>query len=276
MLIFNRYSWWVGSMVGLAMLLAIMGQTGLLSPFQGLFLRITSPIESVLSGVFRPVASVLADAGEIGDLQDENDRLRLENEELRTTVVGLQEDTVRLRELEDLFNIGAIEGIDAPLPANIVHRDSSVFNDVVSIDQGEDDGVRKGMVVLSTKGTLIGTVTKVSGKQAFVRLITDTQSKVRAETVESPVDGIVAGSPGRGLSFDLAQGDIKVGDTLVTAGLGGNYPKGLPIGIVTEVSGTPQDLSKKVKVEPLVRLSTARTVLVLTSFIPQRLDLGAE
>lgn len=263
-------------MVGLAMLLAVAGQTGLMNPFQGLFLRVTSPIESVLTGVFRPVASILADAGEIGDLQDENDRLRLENEELRNTVIGLEEDTVRLNELEELFNIEDIEGTQAPLPANIVHRDSSVFTDVISIDRGSSDGVQKGMVVLSTKGTLIGTVTKVSGGQAFVRLITDSQSEVRAETVESPAEGIVAGSPGRKLSLDLAQGDVKVGDRLVTAGLGGNYPKGLPIGIISEVSGTSQDLFKKVEVEPLVRISTARTVLVLTSFLPQRLDLTSE
>ncbi|NJD65811.1 MAG: hypothetical protein FIB00_11315 [Chloroflexi bacterium] len=81
------------------------------------------------------------------------------------------------------------------------------------------------------------------------------------------------GTPDRGLVLELAQGDIKVGDAVVTAGLGGNYPKGIPIGLVSEVSGTSQDLYKKVTIQPLVRLGTATTVLVNISFIPERLIL---
>ena len=77
MLILNRYSWWVASMVGLALLLAIMTEVGLLSPFQGIFLRASAPFERVLTGIFSPVASVLSDAGELNDLQDENARLRI-------------------------------------------------------------------------------------------------------------------------------------------------------------------------------------------------------
>jgi rod shape-determining protein MreC len=59
----------------------------------------------------------------------------------------------------------------------------------------------------------------------------------------------------------------------VTSGLGGNYPPNLPIGRVSEVSGSSQDLFRKVTVEPLARLSTTNTVLVLTSFTPQRIGL---
>jgi rod shape-determining protein MreC len=260
-------------MVGLALLLAIMGQTGLLNPFQGLFLTVTSPVESVLTGIFRPVASVLSDAGRLNDLQNENDRLRLENEDLKNQNAELQQDAETVKELRDALGITQGGGSDKKLAASIVHRDSSVFTDVVSIDKGTNSGVQTGMVVLSSRGTLIGTVTKSLADISFVRLITDSKSKVQAQVQGGSADGIVQGSPGRGLSFNLAQGDIKVGDTLITGGLGGNYPPGLPIGTVRDVSGNSQDLFKKVTVEPLVRISTARTVLVLTSFLPQRLGL---
>ena len=129
------------------------------------------------------------------------------------------------------------------------------------------------MVVLSAQGTLIGTVTKTFPGSAFVRLISDSRSKVNAEVQESKVDGIIRGTPGRGLTFDLAHAEIKAGDTIITSGLGGNYPPGLPIGKVSTVSGTSQDLFRNVTVEPFVRLSTATTVLVLTSFTPQRISL---
>jgi rod shape-determining protein MreC len=260
-------------MIGLAFLLAIMGQTGLLDPFQGLFLRATAPVENVLTAVFRPVASVLSDFDELGTLQDENDRLRLENEDLRNQIAGLQQDAQRVKELESLLQITEGGADETRVVANIVHRASTPFQQEVSIDRGSSAGIQVGMVVLSSQGSLMGTVTKVTSETSFVRLITDTRSKVRAEVAGTGADGIVKGTPDRGLILELAQGDIKVGDAVVTAGLGGNYPKGIPIGIVSEVSGTSQDLYKKVTIQPLVRLGTATTVLVNISFIPERLIL---
>lgn len=274
MLIFSRYTWWVGIMLGLTLLLAILGQTGLLGPFQGLFLTAASPFENVLSRVFTPVASFLSDAGNLKDLQDENARLRVENEGLRNKVTNLQQDAQQIDELKKALNIQQAAGSDTKLAASVVGRDSSSFTDVVSIDRGSSSGVKVGMVVLSAQGSLLGTVTKTLPDAAFIRLITDTKSKVNAQVVESRADGIVRGSPGRGLTFDLSQAEIKVGDTVVTSGLGGNYPKDLPIGRVSDVSGTAQDIFRKVQVEPLVRFSTTNTVLVLTSFTPQRIGLG--
>ncbi|MGI8926742.1 MAG: rod shape-determining protein MreC [Tepidiformaceae bacterium] len=263
-------------MVGLSLLLAVASQAGVLTPFQGLFLKATAPIEGGINAIFRPFAAFLADAGSLNDLQDENRALRLENEQLRNDVSALQQDAERVRELEEALEITSNETAGTRVAASIVHRDSSAFTDVVSIDRGSSSGIKSGMVVLSSQGTLIGTVTKAFAGSAFVRLVTDSQSKVAAQVQESKVDGLVRGSPGRGLTFDLAQADIKVGDIVVTSGLGGNYPPGVPIGKVAEVSGTAQDLFRKVKLDPLVRLSTAKTVLVLTSFIPQRIDLESE
>ena len=261
-------------MIGLALFLALAGQVGVLNPFQGAFLRATSPIETVLNGVFRPVASILSDAGEIGDLRDENNRLRLENEDLRNQVGDLQQNAERIRQLEEALGLTQGDTSVSRVAADIVHRDNSPFTDVVTINKGSNEGIQVGMVVLSTKGTLMGKVTKVTGTNAFVRLITDTQSKVSAEVIGTGADGSVKGTPGRGLTFDLAQGEIQVDDIIVTAGLGGGYPRGLPIGRVTSVSGSNQDLYKKVTVEPGVRVGTAETVVVRTDFIPEALDLG--
>jgi rod shape-determining protein MreC len=275
MLILNRYSWWVASMVGLALLLAVMTEVGLLTPFQSIFLRASAPVERVFTGIFKPVASVLSDAGQLSDLQDENARLRLDNEALRNRITDLEQNEQRLKELEEALGIttGAAPGTREI--ANVVHRDNSAFTNVVTIDIGNSKGIVPGMVVLSSQGTLIGTVTRVVGEHSFVRLITDSRSKVSATVEATGAEGIVRGTPNRTLTLELAQGEIKVGDTLVTAGLGGNYPRGIPIGEVKEISGTAQDLFKRVVVEPRVRISTVDTVLVDTSFVPQSL-LGAQ
>ena len=260
-------------MIGLALFLALAGQVGVLSPFQSVFLRVTSPVESVLNTVFRPVATLLSDAGNSRDIRDENNRLRIENEELRNQVAELQQNGEQIKELQDALNLQQGDTSVTHVAANIVHRDASPFTDVVTIDKGSNDGIQVGMVVVSTRGTLMGKVTNVTGRNSFVRLITDTQSTVSAEIFETGADGSVKGTPNRGLEFALAQGEIQVGDTVVTAGLGGGYPRGLPIGRVSAVSGTNQDLYKKVTVEPGVRIGTAETVLVNTTFIPESLDL---
>jgi rod shape-determining protein MreC len=64
---------------------------------------------------------------------------------------------------------------------------------------------------------------------------------------------------------------VKEGDIVVTSAIGGHYPAGMVIGEVTAVENIPQELFKKVTVEPLARLSHLETVLVLTSFVPLEL-----
>ncbi len=277
MLIFSRYTWWVGAMVGLALALAAAGATGVLNPVQGTFISVTSPLENVLTAVADPVASLLSGAGDIDNLQAENRDLRVENESLRNQITQLQQDVAEIDQLRQALKITESEGTAQRLAASIVHRDTSPFADVVSINRGSRDGVKKGMVVLSAQGSLIGTVTKTFDDSAFVRLITDGTSRVAAHVQGAQAaDGIVSGGPNRKLTFELVQADIKVGDTVVSSGLGGSYPPDIPIGKVSSVSGTNQDIYRDVAIEPLVRMSTVQTVLVLTSFLPQRIDLDDE
>jgi len=262
-------------MIGLALFFVAAGQIQALSPIQGAFLTLTSPIERVLTTVFRPAASLLSKPGTLNDLRTENDGLRMENERLQNRVTELEQDTELIKELRAALNISQSQDAGTRVVASIVHRDASPFSDVISINRGASDGIKTGMVALSPQGSLLGTVTQVVGDRAFVRLITDGTSKVAAQIQGTPgADGIVQGSAKRKLTFELAQADIKSGDVLVTSGLGGNYPPNIPIGRVAEVSGTPQDLYRKVTVESQVRLSTVQTVLILTSFTPQRIGLG--
>jgi len=260
-------------MIGLALFLTAAGQVGILGPFQNLFLQAATPVEKAFDGIFRPVASLLSDFDDLRSLQEENRQLRLENEKLQNRVTELELDAARVQELEKALEITQSDTSQQKVAANVVSHDSSPFTDVISIDRGSNDGIQPGMNVLSSQGSLIGTVTKVTPDHSFIRLITDSKSKVNAQVRDTQVEGIVKGGPNRTITFDLAQAEVKVGDVIVTSGLGGNYQAGIPIARVTEVKGTPQDLFAEVKLEPLVRLSTVQTVLVLTSFVPQRLDL---
>jgi rod shape-determining protein MreC len=273
MVVLSRYGWWIAGMASLAVFLLLAGQTGALDPLQSAYLRVSSPLEQRLGVVFRPVSDAIGDVGSINDVREENDRLRLENEDLRNQLTEFQRQTTELEELRRALGIVGASDENTYIVSTVVARDGSPFAQRVRINRGSSDGISKGDVVLSPGGSLVGTVDEVLSGESFVRLITDSQSAVNAQVQESQVSGIVAGSPRLVLNFNIAQGNINVGDTIVTSGIGGNYPAGLPIGRVAEVSGTAQDIARTVVVEPQVRMSTLSTVLVLTSFESQRLDL---
>ena len=275
MVIFTRYTWWMGAMAGLALLLTLMGQAGVLGPVQGAYLTATEPLESFLTDTFRPVSGYLGDIGELDAIRDENRELRVENEALHNQLVELERDKERIAELEAALNISQSRPEESRLVASVVNREASPFTEVISIDKGSSDGISVGMVVLSAQGTLIGSITDVFNDRAFVRTVNDSRSRVLAEILETHVEGTVKGSANRRMEFDYAAGAVNVGETVVTSALSGRFPPGIPVARVSEVSGGPQDLFPTVKLESLVRISAATTVLVITSFVPEETPAGA-
>lgn len=257
-------------MLGLAVLMTAAGQVGVLGPFQGAFVRLVGPLESGMTAVVTPVADVLSGAGNLREIQSENQRLRLELEELQNEVVTLRQQADQADDLREALGIIGDNAEQQFELASVVSRDASPFTDVVRIDKGSGDGIRTGMVVRSAQGSLVGTVVEVFATRSAVRLISDARSAVNAQILGSDIDGSVQGTATRTVKFQLARGAMNVGDQVVTSGVGDNYPRGLPIGTVKEVEGTPQDIFLDVTIEPHVRLSTLETVLIDTSFDPSR------
>ena len=275
MVIFNRYTWWVGAMAGFAVFLTLMGQAGVLGPVQGAYLTATEPFEDALSDTFRPMTGFLANAGDLDAIRDENRELRVENETLRNQVIELELLKARIAELEAAANISQSRPDETRLVAGVVNRIVTPFTEEISIDKGSSDGIKTGMVVLSAQGTLIGSITEVTGDRAFVRTVNDSRSRVLAEVLETHVEGTVRGTANRKMEFDYAAGAVNVGENVVTSALSGKYPPGIPVAKVAEVSGGPQDLFPTVRLESLVRISAATTVLVITSFVPEEAPAAA-
>ena len=273
MLIFSRYTYWVGAMVALAVLLAVVGRAGLLNPVQDVFLRVTGPVEEGVSSVFRPVADFFGDVRDLDRLQEENRRLLSENETLRNQNAALRGDSRRLEELEEALRVVTADPSAERLASGVLSRIQGPLTRELRIDRGTGDGVAVGNPVLSVQGTLIGTVTKALPASSFVRLLTDSRSSVAAQVLGTPADGIAKGDGGS-LRFELVEGDVNIGDTVVTSGLGGAYPPDIPIGEVTAVLGDTQDPFPTVRLQATVRISTTRTVLVMISFTPARFEVN--
>lgn len=269
----SRAVHWTAALIVVSVALIVGSHWGVLDPAEELAHSALSPLQRGLRNVSDPVADWLSNVTEVGELSDENKALREENEKLKEELARLRESEIRFKQLEELLRIEQAHPEEEYLAANVLAKDPSNLKELVAIDRGKRDGVQKGMIVVSEGHSLVGTVTAVLENHAWVTLITDPNSAVSAMVQESRAQGVVTGSYDHTLSIEfVSQGAaVNEGDIVLTSAIGGHYPAGLVIGEVTAVDSTPQELFKKVAVQPLARLGHLETVLVLTSFLPLEL-----
>jgi rod shape-determining protein MreC len=221
-----------------------------------------APLQRLGSTVTGSVADVWRDAAAIF-------RRRAELDWLYERIATLEERTVRLEEAEqenqrlrELLTFRERLAGEV-LPAAIVGRDATGLARTLTIDRGERDGVVKGAAVLSPAG-IVGQVFLVGATAARVLLITDHNSGVDAIVQRTRARGIVEGAvtEGCGLKFVKRTEDLQAGDVVVTAGVDGIFPRGLPIGQLTSVDKRGQGLFQYATVRPFVDFDRLEEVLV--------------
>ncbi len=177
---------------------------------------------------------------------------------------ALEEENNRLRSLLDLKQKKFSEGI----PATIIGRDWREWFRAVVIDKGEESGVSFSAAVVTPAGnvpSLVGRVLEVGGTSSKVLLITDAASAVSARIEGKEDVGLLEGSnrPWISLNYLTQTSQVEAGDRVITAGLGGVFPAGIPIGVVESVASAPDGYFKTAKVLPLTPMTSLRDVLVL-------------
>lgn len=201
-------------------------------------------------------------------------RLSEEVRQLRSQVQSLEGLKTRLKELEEENRrLAALLGLKTSypkgLPSRIIGRNLSPWSQVVVVDRGVLDGVQPRWVAI-TEGGLVGQVSNVIGPHSSVVLtLTDPNSGVAVVDRRSGVAGIVEGlGEGRVWLTHLPPNpDVRPEDVLVTSGMGGVFPKGLPVGTVKNIERTASGTEPLVWVEPFVKLSLIEEVLLLPSHL---------
>jgi rod shape-determining protein MreC len=172
------------------------------------------------------------------DLARQNEQLRAENDSLRQQVRTLGEAGRRNLELEHLL------GFKERFPhktvgARVIGRDASNWWKSLQIDRGSDDGIHVNMAVVNADG-VVGKTISVTRGEARVLLLTDSNCKASGLLQNSrEKNGIVSGAenalmrePRCQMTFVDRNARIKDGEPVITSGLGGVFPKGIPIGTV--------------------------------------------
>lgn len=242
-----------------------LGDAGPLSAVRGVFQTVTSPITALGSLVSAPFRALGNAATNLTADQETLSELRAENDELRARNVELEEAEQTAQRLQGLLDLQDAYNLKSTA-ARIVAGSSDSWTRSVVIDKGTAAGVTQGMPVTDASG-VVGQVMEAGPATSTVRLLTDENSSIPAMIQSNRAQGMLRGSVSGELSLTLvpASATVSVGDVVVTSGLGGVFPKGLPLGVVTSVEASPGALYLTITVDAYAHVDDLEEVLVITS-----------
>ena len=201
--------------------------------------------------------------------------VRQENQDLKKQLAELESQRARMMELEtanrhlrDLLELREALAMKA-VGADVIGGDATGMSRTLLLSEGANDGLRRDMAVVSTAG-VVGKLIAVAPDSARALLVNDHNSALDAFDQRSRARGIIAGVIEDGLTMKYVDRseDIKAGDTIVTSGMDGIFPRGLLVGEVVRVSQEGPGLFLNVDVRAAVDFHKLEQVLVLTQRPP--------
>ena len=246
------------------LVLAVLVSSGLLLLDHGAQVEVARVLGATL---YAPLQGVVQGAEELLVL-------RRENRQLRRVVATLNLERQRLLQLRDerremrrLARFAA-ERFPVLLACEVVGRSTDHFQDILQLARGSRDSLRIAMPVTAYAG-LVGCVRSVTPERSLVETLASPDMAVSCRDQRSGVIGILRWVRGSQFSLDRVDAveDVLVGDPLVTSGMGGVYPRGIPVGVVTRVANSLDGLFKQVDVRPCVDLGGLQDVFVVRRMV---------
>ncbi len=222
-----------------------------------------TPFERALVWVRNSTGNVWHNYFYLRGVRAENRQLKEQIEQMRLQQVRLSEDAAQARRLQTLLSFKE-QFISKTVAAQVIGTSGSDLSRIVTIDKGENAGIRRDMAVITADG-IVGKVLFVSPNLAQVLLISDQSSGVGAILDKSRLQGVLRGTANGEVVLERVMSDEQVqpGDIVLTSGGDQIFPKGLPVGTVTKV-GSGKDLFLSIRIKPAANLSRLEEVLVLT------------
>jgi len=261
---------WQPIVIGLAVLgVIILAISGLLGRIIG---SVSSPLVSSQAWISKRIQAIedfLTVPRDVTVLQQENADLKNEISQLQAEVLILKQQVSETEILYALLDFARSRPENKYIAASVIGRDPSPFLNYVIIDHGSDDGIFKGMPVVTQQG-LVGRVDAVIATAARIQLITDPNSIVNVRLEKAKTDAQVAGTISGDLSLEMVNLDVNLeqGDLVLTSGLGGSFPADILLGQVLSIVRDNRSLFQQATVQPVVDFTTLRAVLVITNFKP--------
>ncbi len=255
----------------LSIVTSLLYQQGRLLLLEDLLHYVLRPAQEASSRAAAAVGQAIATGRKTAQLAEENRQLRQQVDELLAEVVRLRAAELENRTLREQLRYAEEHRALTFVPARVIGTDPGNLVQSLVIDRGSSSGIQEGMTVVAPAG-LVGRIIHVTPSTSKVLLIINPSSSVNAviQSPESRATGLVNGTvSGRLVMKYILQGErLKVGDLVVTSGLGGQFPPNQLIGRVVGFTQRDVDMFLEAEVQPLVDFRRLEQVMVITSFIP--------
>ncbi len=229
---------------------------------------IIAPISSVMTNIGYKFRKSVLFVGNFFTLYKNNQQLITEKQQLQKKLVHLQEVEAENARLRDVLSYKSRVPQYNIVTAAVIARDPASWMDMIVIDRGSAEGIRKDMPVVTHQG-LVGNVIQVFNHSAKVQLVLSPRSSVGGlvQRNESRIAAIIVGNGTKPLSprmINLARdADIVKDDVVITSGFGGIYPKGILIGQVKDIVEEEGGLLKYAVLKPAVNFDRLEEVMVI-------------
>ena len=249
--------------------LIAMALGGYLTPLSRVFLAPLISAQTWVATRYQAIQSLITAPADVAALRQQNAVLEAEVASLHEQVIEIQQQVTEAQVLSTLVDYARSRPENRYIAAAVIARDPSPFMHYVIINRGSDDGLRRGMPVVTQQG-LVGQVAAVTAGAARVQLINDPGSLINVLLQQSDAEASLAGQMTGEITVEMIPQDanVQAGDLVVTSGLGGNYPPNLVIGQVSTVRTLPYDLFQSASVQPAVDFTRLEIVLVIINFRP--------
>ncbi|MES2503279.1 MAG: rod shape-determining protein MreC [Myxococcota bacterium] len=226
----------------------------------GTFLDLSSYFQKAVLWAFGGISDALETRSVEREFQDEIFALRSKKGQIRSLEILLSESEREIARLKDLLHFSATLQTPRALGASVIGQVGTPLMKVLQVDQGSKAGVKKGDAVVTEAGA-VGQVILTGKLTSEILLLSDASSAVDIIVGRSRAKGIMRGL--RVTNFDRL-GDVRVGDVVVTSGLGARFPEGMPVGQITRVQNHRQGLYTEAEIRPFVDYNRLEQVLLLT------------
>lgn len=216
---------------------------------------------------YQAIQQFLSAPRDIISLRTTNAELEAQISQLQTQVIDLQQRVSQTEILAALVDFSRANPESSYKAASVIGRDPSPFLHYIIINRGSNDGILRGMPVVTNQG-LVGRIDAVIADAARVQLITDPAATVNVHLKNANTDAVLLGSVTGDISLDMISQDATVqgGDLILTSGLGGGYPPDLIVGQIINVRKLDYQLFQQATVQSAVDFSRLDIVLVITNF----------
>jgi len=243
-------------------LVTIQVKAGRFTVLETPVLAVSGFFERIIFGSYHAVFSV--GRGYVFLVRTERENLRLKNELGRLQLEN-QITNELLAENERLRTLLGFKKLNPPasVVVQIIGKESSPSSSTITVNKGSSSGIGRDHAVITPDG-IVGRIQAVLPGTSRVQLITDPGSTVAVRVQRNREEGLLEGKLDRcALKYVSYYVDIQEGDLLVTSGLDGIYPKGLPVAVVTKVRKHEASSFQTVYADPVVRISRIEESLVL-------------